>query len=208
MPIAARKHRSALLLLVLALTLPLAAHADDASHRAKAQQLVELLGTQKAVQQNADNLVSQVKEVGEKASGPDLTPEQKAKIAAFEKQATDVIDAQVGWKTLEPLFIDTYTKAFTEDELSGIIAFYKTPAGAAFLEKTPALNEQNARFEKTRMAALTTQWRQLVADLQKSLTPPPAPAASASTTPPASSAAPAKPSAPASSPTPATSAPK
>jgi hypothetical protein len=224
MPIAARTHRSALLLFVLALTLPLTAQTTPAtpspattaastsqeatpSHRAKAQQLIEMLRTEKAVQQNADNLVSQVKEVRGKVSAPDITPEQKAKIDAFEKNATDAIDALVGWKVLEPTFIDIYVKAFTEDQLTDIIAFYKTPAGIAFLDKTPTINEQGGQLERAKMTALQTQLRQLLADLQKSIAPP-APAAPASTTPPAPSAAPAKPASPAAPPAPATSAPK
>jgi hypothetical protein len=224
MPIVARTNRPALLLFALALTLPLTAQTPPAatttapattaasaspeataSHRAKAKQLIEMLRTEKAVQQNSDNLVGQVKEVGTKVTPANLTPEQKAKIDAFEKSATDAIEAQVGWKVLEPTFVDIYVNTFTEDQLNDIIAFYKTPAGIAFLDKTPTINEQGGKLERDRMTALTTQLRALLADLQKSLAPPAAPA---STTPPASSAAPAKPAAPAASPAPATSAPK
>ena len=218
MPIATRNHRPALLLLVLAHTLPHpaqtapatapapaapAAPAISASHRARAKELVDLLQTEKAVRQNEDNMLGQVKQVKDQLGDKPLTPEQKAKVDVFEKKASDTIEEEVGWKTLEPLFADSYAKVFTEDQLTGIIAFYKSPIGAAFLDKTTALNEQNVQFEKTKMTALTAQLRQLLADLQKDLTPPAA-SAPAPTAPPASSTPPAKPSAPA----PATSTPR
>ena len=39
--------------------------------------------------------------------------------------------------------------------------------GIAFLDKTPAINEQGGQLERAKMAALQTQLRQLLADLQK-----------------------------------------
>jgi hypothetical protein len=216
MPIAAPKHLPALLLLAFTFSLaaqtPSAATAPStatvasaspaatASHRAKAQQLIEMLHTDKIVQQAADNLINQAKEVAGKVSTPNLTSEQKADVDAFEKSAAQTIDQQVGWKVMEPTFIDLYVNTFTEDQLTAIIAFYKTPAGAAFLDKTPVINEQGSQLERTKMAALQTQLRQLFANLQKNLTP------TASATPPASSTAPAKSSAPSTAP--ATSTPK
>ena len=58
------------LLLVLALSLPIAARADDASHRAKVQEMMSLLHTEKTVQLGAENIRKQVDEAAEKAAGP------------------------------------------------------------------------------------------------------------------------------------------
>lgn len=61
------------LLLVLALSLPLTARADEASHRAKAQQMMALLHTDKNVQQVVDNIGREVAEAADKAVGADPT---------------------------------------------------------------------------------------------------------------------------------------
>jgi hypothetical protein len=161
------------LLLVLALPFPIAARADEASHRAKAQEMMSLLHTEKVIQQNADTLMQQVTEAADKAAGPDATPGAKAKVDDFKKQATKMVAEQIGWKALEPQFTDVYAKAFTDEQLDAIISFYKSPAGVALLTGMPDVNTQLSKFGQGRIQALQPQLQQLYADFKKSLAPPP-----------------------------------
>jgi hypothetical protein len=172
MPTAARTPRIALLL-ALALSLPVAARADEASHRAKAQEMMSLLHTDKLVQQVADNLMKQITQAADKASGPDATPDAKAKIADFEKQCSQMIEAQVGWKSMQEKFTDIYAKHFTEEQLDVIIAFYKSPAGVSLIASMPDVNSEVGQFGQSRVQAVQPQLQQLYADLRKSLAPPP-----------------------------------
>jgi hypothetical protein len=185
------------LLLVLALCLPVAARADEASHRAKAQEMITLLHTDKLVQQNADNMIKQVAAAADKAAGPDATPDAKAKVDDFKKQTEQMIDAQIGWKVMQDKFIDVYAKNFTEEQLDGIIAFYKSPAGVALLTTMPDVNSQIGQLGGGRVQTLQPQLQQMYADLKKNLTPPPtlgpmgpAPAPAAPAAPAATPAAP------------------
>jgi uncharacterized protein len=177
------------LVLVLALCFPLAARADEASHRAKAQQMVILLHTDRMVKQVSANFMKQLSTAGEKVIGPNATDEKKTQLADFEKKFAAMIDAQVGWDVMEPILTDYYQKAFTEEELDVIVTFYKTPAGAALVERMPAVNAQATQLLQTRMAAVQPQMKQMYEDFQKSqmaaapptVEPaPPAPAASLS----------------------------
>jgi uncharacterized protein len=177
MPIAFRTHRLALLL-VLALTYPLATRADEASHRAKAKEVMTLLHTQRMVKQVSDNLTKQVTDAAESVASANPSPETKSKVADFEKQATQLIDTQLSWDSMQAGFLDVYTKNFTEEELDGIIAFYKTPAGTALLDKMPAVNSQVTQFGNTRMSALQPELKQQFEALRNSTaTEPVAPAA-------------------------------
>lgn len=170
-------------LIAFALCLPLTAHADDASLHAKAQELVTLLHTDRMVSQVSDNLRKRYSDGAQRVVGPNPTPEAKAKLADFDKKISGLIDAQVDWKLMEPSFTNAYAKTFSEDELSGIIAFYKSPAGMAFLEKTPSLNSQITQFTQSKMAALQSQLNQAMDEFRKSqiAAPATAPAPAAST---------------------------
>jgi hypothetical protein len=187
--------------LALALTLPIAAHADDASHRAKAQEMVALLHTDQPVQQVSGNMKKQVADAADHVTGPNPQPAVKTKLDDFKKQTSDLIEAKVSWKVLEPQFVDIYYKTFTEPEMDGILAFYKTPSGKVLIDKTPTINAQASQLEQTTFVALETQLKQMFDDYRRTLgtTPPPANAAPA--TPGSSSPSP-------STPPPATSAPK
>jgi hypothetical protein len=159
------------LVLVLSLCLPLAARADEASHRAKAEQLLAIVHTDRMVDQVSDSIKKQVSEAADHVAGPDAPSESKAKAADFVKTMSQTVDAQIGWKVMEPAFADLYMKAFTEEQLDAIVAFYKTPAGAAFMEQTPIINAQASQLLQAKMASLQPQMKQAYLDLQKSATP-------------------------------------
>jgi len=173
MPICLRLHRFSLLF-ALVLCLPLVARADDASRHAKAAQMVTLLHTERMVQQNTATILKQLSDVADQEIGANPTPQSKAQLVSFENKISQMIDAQVGWKVLQPSIIDFYAKAFTEQELDSIIAFYKTPGGIALLDKMPAINDQVEQFAKSKLEILQPQIRQAFDDFRKSQLPTPA----------------------------------
>ena len=181
--------RGLLLVLTLCLPLtclPLTARADEASHRAKAQEMIALLHTENGVQKVADNISKQVAEAADKAVGTDPAPDKKAKLDQFEQQAHQIIDAQLSWKAMEAGFVDIYAKAFTDEQLDAIIAFYKSPAGSALLTAMPEVNTQIGQLGAARVNAVQPQLQQLYATFKQSLAaapptlgPVPSPAAPA-----------------------------
>lgn len=158
---------------LFALATPIAARADDASHRAKAEELVTLNNTQKAVNQIAGSISAQVDQAAERSAGPDPTDEQKAKIEDFKKHTAELVDSTLGWTAMKSAVVDLYVKAFTEEQIDGILAFYKTPAGAAFIEKMPEINTQFGQLGNARVAGIKDQLQKSFQDLQNSLHPVP-----------------------------------
>ena len=49
---------------------------------------------------------------------------------------------ELAWNKLEPVYVRIYRESLTQDEVDGIIAFYKTPAGQAMVKKLPALMQK------------------------------------------------------------------
>lgn len=162
-----------ILIPALAFCLPLAAHADDASLHAKAQQMVLVLHTDRMVKQVAGNFNKQYSDTAEHIVGNNPTPEQAAKLAEFEKNLSTTIGAQLSWDVIGPGLVDLYAKTFTEQELDAIIAFYKSPAGIAFLDKTPAVNAQLTQLLQSKLVALQPQLKQSLDDFRKSQAPAP-----------------------------------
>jgi hypothetical protein len=184
MPIRHQSHRLALLL-VLVLCLPLVARADQASRRAKAAQLVVLLHTERMVQQASATILKQVSDAADNAIGPNATLESKARLADVEKIISLLIDAQLGWKAMEPGITDLYAQTFTEQELDAIVAFYKSPAGIALLDKMPQINAQIEQLAHSRLVILQPQINQAFEDFRKTQAPPPAATAPAASPAPA-----------------------
>ncbi len=158
-------------LLALALCFPLVAHADDASRRAKAGELLMLLHVDRTITQIMDNLMQQSSAIATRKSGGKLTPEAQAALSDFQKKLTELLDPQIGWKVIEPEYVKFYADGFTEDQLDSILGFYKSPSGKALLDKVPAINMQATQLLQSKITALQPEVKQLFTEFDKSLTP-------------------------------------
>ncbi|MGI4758677.1 MAG: DUF2059 domain-containing protein [Janthinobacterium lividum] len=127
------------LALCFAAALP-AAHADEASRRAKAEQMLVLTKTDSLMEGQLASLQTRVNELAKQQSGAaPLNPEQTKLTSEYMKQVQDTTNEEVSWAKLRPMIIQSYADSFTEAELDAILVFYKTPAGQAIITKTPEL---------------------------------------------------------------------
>ena len=180
---------------LMALTLTCnCARADEASKRAKAEQLFMLLHMDTMMDQLMGGVKKQVQQITESMPGADqATPEQKKQIVDFQQRVMDVVNQKLGWKALEPDFINLYASTYTEEELDGIIGFYKSPVGQKMLEKTPELMTKSTQITQQKMSELQPQLNQMVQDFMKQMAASMGKPAPAQTAPPATTPAPVKP---------------
>lgn len=163
------------------------ARADDASKRAKAEELFTLLHMDQLMDQLTKSVMQQVQTMTQSMPGADqATPEQKKLVADFQQRVLDLVNRRLGWKALEPDFINLYATTYTEEDLDAIIAFYKSPAGQKMLEKTPELMTKSTQLTQQRMREVQPEFNQMIQDFMKQM------AATAGKPTPAQTAPPAK----------------
>ena len=164
--------------LLLLLALPVAARADDTTRHAKAKELIALLRVDRTVAQISGSVNTQTSAIIRRVVGATPTPDQQAKGEAFQKKVNDLLGQQITWPTMEPAYIDLYARTFSDEELDGLVAFYKSPAGKALVERGPALSTDAQKIPQQKLIDLQPQLNQLVQDFArdaapKSATPPP-----------------------------------
>jgi uncharacterized protein len=71
--------------------------------------------------------------------GRNLTPEQQAIMVQTHDKISALVKESISWEVMEPVSIRMYRETLTQDELDGMLAFYKTPAGKAVIKKMPLL---------------------------------------------------------------------
>jgi len=183
--------RIALLLtpcLALALSVP-SAHADEASRRAKAKEMLALMHMDTTMSKTMDDAMQQMSAMSKQLGGHTVSPEDQARMDEFQKKVFALIETEMSWKNLEPDYIELYAKNFTDEQLDGIIAFYKSPAGAALAAKLPTLTTEGMQLVQTKMMAIQPQLQQLIQDFAKrqvpilAVPPPPPPPPPAKSTP-------------------------
>jgi len=110
--------------------------ADEASKAAKAAELLQLTqGDQmmKMLDPMMKGMMSQMDK--------DMSADQRAKAAEMQQQILALITATL--QKIKPAMAKVYTDTYSEEELDGILTFYKSPAGRAFIQKMPEVMQRS-----------------------------------------------------------------
>lgn len=167
------------LVLAFSAILP-AAHADEASHRAKAEQMLAVTKADTQMQAQLTALETRINELGKQQSGvAPLNPEQTRLTTDYQKQLQGIVVDEVGWEKLRPVIVQLYVDAFTEAELDSILAFYKTPGGQAIINKTPDVAGKTTMIVQNRIKEMQPKLATLTQDYTTKLKTAGAPASAA-----------------------------
>jgi hypothetical protein len=115
----------------------------------KAVELMELMEIRKNIDASMGQISSYMEQMIE---SQDLDPKAKEAVkAASKKSMAETFQAmkEMNW---ESMFGEIYSEVFTEEELQGLIDFYKSPVGKKFLEKQPELMDATMTRIQTEMA--------------------------------------------------------
>ena len=151
---------SALLLGALALIVPASAHADDASKRAKVEQMLALTKTDSISQNMLSTVPARVRAAAERQPMVQAatSPAQKKIADDYLQQMGTIAQGGTQWSALKPKVVDVYMSEFTEADLDGILAFFKTPAGQDYLAKSPDISQKTVAILQGSVSALEPQF--------------------------------------------------
>lgn len=62
-----------------------------------------------------------------------------ADVQDFQRRLFALMTSHMSWQTMKPVYADMYDETFTADELRPLVAFFKSPAGQAYVDKMPSL---------------------------------------------------------------------
>jgi uncharacterized protein len=128
-------------LVIVACLLAAPAIANDGPPSdASIQQLLDLTNVRQlldGMKGQVDNMMATA--VRNAQQGQPLTPERQAVIDRMKSRMAGVVGEVLSWETLEPIYVRTYRASLTQDELDGMIAFYSSAAGQAFIKKMPLI---------------------------------------------------------------------
>ena len=174
----------ALLLSALPLLTPRSARADDTTKRAKVEQMLTLTKTDSISQTMLANVPVRVKTLA--ARQPSVTaattPEQKKLADDYLNQMATIAQGGANWTALKPKIVEIYMTTFTEADLDGILAFFKTPSGQDYVAKSPELSGKTVDILQGAISALQPQFEAATRAFQTQMQNlPPAPAGTAPT---------------------------
>jgi len=147
--------------LLLAIVFVCAAHAQS-TKIAKIEEIFRLTNLEqmqkRMVEQVAASMPAQLSAMG-------VPAEAQADVSEMAAEMTKLVFGRMSWETMKPLYVKAYDETFTEDEISGMVLFYESPAGKAVTEKTPALMAKVIALSQTRMVELMPEMQKRAKEL-------------------------------------------
>ncbi|MFN2622047.1 MAG: DUF2059 domain-containing protein [Chthoniobacterales bacterium] len=118
--------------------------APPSPTEASVKQLLEVAQAHKlvdSVMKQMDILMLQA--IAQATKGQPVPEKVQNDIDQRRREMNSLMKELLDWKKLEPIYVRIYQKSFTQAEVDGMIAFYKTPAGQAMIGKMPAVMQNS-----------------------------------------------------------------
>ena len=137
------------------LAVPLAL-ADETTKMAKVEELLTVMNVEQQqkvmMDQMSDAITGQMKE--QLAQQGNVSAAEMAKMEERQKKLFALIKEHTTWQKMKPVFVKAYADTFSEPEVDAILAFYKSPAGKAMVDKQPTLNAKILASVQSQMSDL------------------------------------------------------
>ena len=144
---------------------PPPAPANPASE-ATIKQMLEVMQARKLVDSmmaQMDTLMLQM--VAQATQGQTVPPKVQKQIDQQRSEMVAMMKDLLAWEKLEPLYVRVYQKTFTQQELDGMLAFYKTPVGAAMIAKMPAVMQNTMEEVQGMMGPVMEKMQRMQKDV-------------------------------------------
>jgi hypothetical protein len=106
------------------------------------------------IDQMQKQMMSQMSAMMKQQTMANLTPDQQKNATEMSQRVMEFTMQKMSWDVMKPEFIKLYDDTYTEDEISGILQFYQSPAGEAMLAKSPVLVANTMALVQKRMAEI------------------------------------------------------
>ncbi|MDD5698199.1 MAG: DUF2059 domain-containing protein [Victivallaceae bacterium] len=142
-----------------------AAEQNDAVLREKlAGQLLDNLNIRKQITES----FATVKDLQRQVIAKTLeTAKPGQELTDFRNKALAVAEQELDWRQVQEALVKIYAQAYSVAELEKLNGFFLSPAGKAFLAKTPALQRQLILIIQKRMKATSRKIREMTREFMK-----------------------------------------
>ena len=110
-----------------------------------------------SVNANMENTLRQG--MAQTLAGKKITPQLQRFLDHAPRQFAEAMKEEMSWATLKPLYVQLYQDSFTQEEVDGLVAFYRSPAGEALVTKMPIVMQKTMLLVQSRVAPMMEKMR-------------------------------------------------
>jgi hypothetical protein len=98
-----------------------------------------------------------------------LSDAQKAAVDRFRARFAKTLKEELSPSQIRAIYVQCYKETFTQDEVDGVIAFYKSPPGMAMSEKYPQVMQRAQALMQTKIQPMGDKVQAAMEDMIKDL---------------------------------------
>jgi uncharacterized protein len=139
--------------------------ADTAPTDASIRELLEVTEARKLIDNVSGQLDTAMRDSMAQALGDaQLTDAQRQILDEMRQRFVAVMTDEMSWTRYEPLLFNVYRQSFTQAEVDGMLAFYRTDAGRAVIAKMPTVMQNTMQLVQQQMAQVMPKLQQIQQD--------------------------------------------
>ncbi|HWE49606.1 MAG TPA: DUF2059 domain-containing protein [Bryobacteraceae bacterium] len=135
--------------------------ADAASKDAKIEEFLTLIKASALQDQIYNQLEGQIDRaamgLAQNAGIP--VAEQRSATADLQAEMIAAMKDSMNWAKLKPGMMDAYRTAYSEEELDGMITFFKSPVGQAYLAKSQGVAAKSREIAEAKVKELAAEFQ-------------------------------------------------
>jgi uncharacterized protein len=101
--------------------------------------------------------------------GKTMNPEEQKILDSFRAKVVATTQAEMTFDKWKPMYIDIYSRNFSQEDVNGLIAFYESAAGKAFVEKMPVVMQSIMGEMPKRLAPMMQEMQKAAEEMKKEL---------------------------------------
>ena len=120
-----------------------------------------------SIQTQVNSLTNNI--IQDALKGEQISPEKQKALDKFKEKLEDIRNQELSWAGMEPMMISIYADSLSQEDVDGIINFYKSPAGQAFIQKMPVMIQQSMLQMQAKIKPLMEKIKQAQQELKTDL---------------------------------------
>lgn len=151
-----------LLAAATALLLAGSLHAAPASPQS-VETVLELTKVESMITQMHGNLEPLMRQSLQQAVGNrPISPQEQRALEALPAKFAALMREEMSWAKLKPAYVQLYAESFDQDEIDGLIAFYRTPTGQALIAKMPVVMQKSMALVQSQLQGFFPRMQQAI----------------------------------------------
>lgn len=93
-----------------------------------------------------------------------LSAEQQRVFDALPARFTALLRSEMSWSSLRPQYVQLYRDTFDQEEIDGLLRFYQSKPGQAFVSKMPLVMQKSMAIAQSQMQSFLPKMQRAVED--------------------------------------------